>query len=45
MNGTKLLRSQLASSPTLDWSEFYNAFVEQFMPESLRELRRGNLNF
>ena len=40
-----LLRSQLASSPTLDWSEFYNAFVEQFMPESLRELRRGNLNF
>ena len=23
-----LLRSRLASSPTLDWSEFYNAFVE-----------------
>ena len=31
----KLLRSRLASSPTLDWSEFYNAFVERFMPKSL----------
>ena len=34
-----LLRSQLASSPTLDWSEFYNAFVERFMPESLRDAK------
>ena len=40
MNGTKvLLRSRLASSPTLDWSEFYNAFVEQFMLESLRDAK------
>ena len=30
-----LLRSRPTSSPTLDWHEFYNAFVEQFMPESL----------
>ena len=35
----KLLRSRLASSPILDWSEFYNAFVERFMPESLREAK------
>ena len=34
-----LLRSQLASSPTLDWSKFYNAFVERFMPESLRDAK------
>ena len=40
-----LLRSRLVSSPTLDWSEFYNAFVERFMLESLRELRHGNLKF
>ena len=40
-----LLRSWLVSSPILDWSEFYNAFVERFMPESLCELRRGNLSF
>ena len=30
-----LLRSRLVGSPTLDWSEFYNAVVERFMPESL----------
>ena len=35
----KLLRSRLASSPTLDWFEFYNAFVERFTPESLREAK------
>ena len=35
----KLLRSRLASSPTLDWFEFYNAFVERFMSESLREAK------
>ena len=35
----KLLRSRLASSPTLDWFEFYNAFVKQFMPDSLREAK------
>ena len=34
-----LLRSRLASSPTLDWSEFYNAFVERFMPKSLRDAK------
>ena len=34
-----LLRSRLVSSPTLDWSEFYNAFVERFTPESLREAK------
>ena len=33
------LRSRLASSPTLDWSEFYNAFVERFMPKSLRDAK------
>ena len=32
-----LLRSWLVGSPTLDWSEFYNAFVERFMLESLRD--------
>ena len=30
-----LLRSWPTSSPTLDWPEFYNAFLERFMPESL----------
>ena len=25
--------------PTLEWSEFYNAFVEWFMPESLRDAK------
>ena len=34
-----LLRSRVASSPTLDWFEFYNAFVERFMPESLRDAK------
>ena len=34
-----LLRSRLVGSPTLDWSEFYNAFVERFMPESLRNAK------
>ena len=34
-----LLRSQPTSSPTLDWSEFYNAFVERFMLESLRDAK------
>ena len=40
-----LLRSQLASSPTLDWSEFYNAFVERFMPESLRDAKTREFEF
>ena len=35
----KLLRSQLTSSPILNWFEFYNAFVERFMLESLREAK------
>ena len=26
-------------SPTLDWSEFYNAFVKRFMPESLHDAK------
>ena len=26
-------------SPTLDWSEFYNAFMERFMPETLRDAK------
>ena len=30
-----LLKSRPTRHPTLDWFEFYNAFVEQFMPESL----------
>ena len=30
-----LLRSWRVGSPTLDWSEFYNAVVERFLPESL----------
>ena len=34
-----LLRSRPAGSPTLDWFEFYNAFVERFMPESLRDAK------
>ena len=34
-----LLRSRLAGSPILDWSEFYNAFVERFMPKSLRDAK------
>ena len=34
-----LSRNRLAGSPTLDWSEFYNAFVERFMPESLRDAK------
>ena len=41
----KLLRSWLASSPTLDWSEFYNAFVKRFMPESLREAKAREFEF
>ena len=35
----KLLRSRLTSSPILNWFEFYNAFVEWFMLESLREAK------
>ena len=34
-----LLRSRPGGSPTLDWPEFYNAFVERFMPESLRDAK------
>ena len=34
-----LLRSRLAGRPTLEWPEFYNAFVERFMPESLRDAK------
>ena len=34
-----LLRSRSTSSPTLDWPEFYNAFVERFMPESLHDAK------
>ena len=35
----KLLRSRLTSSPILNWFEFYNASVERFMLESLREAK------
>ena len=35
----KLLRSRLTSSPILNWFEFYNAFVERFMLDSLREAK------
>ena len=34
-----LLRSQPAGSPTLDWFRFYSAFVERFVPESLRDAK------
>ena len=34
-----LLRSRPAGSPTLDWSKFYNAFVEWFILESLRDAK------
>ena len=34
-----LLRSRPAGHPTLEWPEFYNAFVERFMPESLRNAK------
>ena len=34
-----LLRSRLVSSPTLDWSEFYNTFVERSMLESLHDAK------
>ena len=34
-----LLRSRLAGRPTLEWPEFYNAFVERFMPESLLDAK------
>ena len=34
-----LLRSRPAGSPILDWFEFYNAFVERFMLESLRDAK------
>ena len=34
-----LLRSRPAGSSTLDWSEFYHAFVERYMPESLRDAK------
>ena len=34
-----LLRSRPAGHPTLKWPEFYNAFVEWFMPESLRDAK------
>ena len=30
-----LLKSRPVGHPTLEWPEFYNAFVEQFMPKSL----------
>ena len=32
-------RSRPAGSLTLDWSGFYSAFVERFMPESLRDAK------
>ena len=34
-----LLRSWPVGRPTLDWSEFYNAFIERFMPKSLRDAK------
>ena len=34
-----LLRSRLVGRPTLDWLEFYNAFLEQFIPESLHDAK------
>ena len=34
-----LLRSRPTGSLTLDWPEFYNAFVERFMLESLRNAK------
>ena len=34
-----LLRSQPSGSLTLDWPEFYNTFVERFMPESFRDAK------
>ena len=34
-----LLRSRLAGSPTFDWPKFYNAFVERFILESLRDAK------
>ena len=34
-----LLRSRSADSSTLDWFEFCNAFVERFMPKSLRDAK------
>ena len=34
-----LLRSRPVGHPTLEWPEFYNAFVERFMPESLRDAK------
>ena len=30
-----LLRSRPAGRPTLEWPEFYNAFVERFMPKTV----------
>ena len=35
----RLLRSRPAGCPTLEWSEFYNAFVERFMSESLHDAK------
>ena len=40
-----LLRSRPVGRATLEWPEFYNAFVERFMPESLRDAKRGSLSF
>ena len=34
-----LLRSRPSGRPTLEWPEFYNAFVERFMPESLLDAK------
>ena len=34
-----LLKSRSVGSPTLDWHAFYNAFVERFMLESLRDVK------
>ena len=34
-----LLRSRPVGRPALEWPEFYNAFVERFMPESLRDAK------
>ena len=39
-----LLRSRRAGSPTLDWFEFYNVFVERFLPESLRDAKARKFN-
>ena len=34
-----LLKSRLVGSPSLLWAEFYNMFMEQFLPNSLCEAK------